>query len=81
MQSAGAVVGGRGRSDGEFVRQLTDLGIEYVDTLAAHVADYAAFSISPEEYVDRYYDGHYTASGNHFFGFAIKPALLGWLGD
>ncbi len=72
---------GRPRPDAEFVRQLTELGIEHVDTLAAHVEDYAAFSITPEEYVDRYYAGHYTAAGNHFFGFAIKPALLGFLGD
>jgi hypothetical protein len=72
---------GRVRPDGEFLHRLTDLGIEYVDTLAAHVSDYAAFSITPEEYVNRYYYGHYTTTGNHFFAFAIKPALLSWLGE
>lgn len=70
---------GHSRPDSYFVGQLDELGITYVDSLAAHLADYSAFSIGPDEYVDRYYYGHYTPAGNHFFGYAIREPLLDWL--
>lgn len=70
---------GRSRPDIHFVSELDASGIEYVDSLAAHRTDYSAFSIGPDEYIDRYYAGHYTSAGNHFFGFAIREPLLAWL--
>jgi hypothetical protein len=70
--------GGR-RPDEEFVRQLDERQIDYVDSLAGHVADYAAFSIQPDEYVARYYDAHYTPGGNHWFAYFVKPAIVRWL--
>ena len=70
---------GEARPDEEFVRGLGDLGIEYVDSLSAHRADYAAFSITPDEYRRRYYNGHYTPSGNHLFAFMVKPTFIRWL--
>lgn len=75
---ADACRGGR-RPDEEFVRQLDEQRIEYVDSLAGHVADYAAFSIQPGEYVARYYDAHYTPGGNHWFAYFVKPAIVRWL--
>ncbi|HZC26463.1 MAG TPA: hypothetical protein VE287_05525, partial [Actinopolymorphaceae bacterium] len=53
--------------------------IEYLDSLAGHVDDYAAFSITPKDYVRRYYESHYTPAGNHFFAFFVKPAVVRWL--
>jgi hypothetical protein len=70
---------GRPRSDAAFVRQLAEAGFDHVDSLAAHVADYAAFSVSPEAYVDRLYNGHYTPAGNHCFAFMVKPDIVRWL--
>jgi hypothetical protein len=72
---------GKPRPDAEFRMQLDHLGIAYVDSLAAHVADFAAYSITPHAYVDRHYvgGGHYSPAGNHSFAFAVKPAFLRWL--
>lgn len=80
---AGAVAdacAGRPRADDTFVRGLDDLGIDYVDGLAAHQRDFAAFSLTPTDYVARYFHGHYTPAGNHFFAMDVaKPALIDWL--
>ena len=54
-------------------------GITFVDTLTSHVADYAEFSLSPDHYVGRLYNGHYTPAGNLFFAFAIKDPVVRWL--
>lgn len=53
--------------------------IRFVDSLPAHVAEFDSFKLSAKEYVDRYYIGHYTPSGNHFFAYAIKNAIRDWL--
>ncbi|MEQ7004822.1 hypothetical protein ABN028_01360 [Actinopolymorpha sp. B17G11] len=72
---------GKPRPDAEFVTLLDDLGIAYVDSLTMHVADYAAYTTTPEEYIDRHYidGGHYSPAGNHYFAFAVKPAFVRWL--
>ncbi|GAB3750994.1 SGNH/GDSL hydrolase family protein [Microlunatus parietis] len=80
---AGAVAdacAGLPRADQDFVRRLDDLGIDYVDGLAAHQRDFEAFSLTPTDYVDRYYCGHYTPAGNHFFAMNVaKSAMIDWL--
>lgn len=72
---------GKPRPDAEFVTLIDDLGITYVDSLAMHVADFAAYTTTPDEYIDRYYigGGHYSPAGNHWFAFAVKPAFVSWL--
>jgi hypothetical protein len=67
------------RPDQEFVDWLRDQGIQFVDVLEKHRADFLAFHVAPRAYVDRYYIGHYNPLGNHFFAFAIKDAVVGWL--
>jgi len=47
--------------------------------LQKHVEEFRTFRLSPEEYVKRYYVGHYSPKGNHFFAFAIKDAVVRWL--
>jgi hypothetical protein len=70
---------GQPRPDEVFVDFLKDNDIRFVDVLAKHVEDFRAFNLSPREYVNRYYIGHYKPLGNHFFAFAIKDALVDWL--
>jgi len=62
-----------------FKNHLKSRGIPLVDSLPAHVAEFDTFKLSAKEYVDRYYIGHYTPRGNHFFAYAIKDPLRNWL--
>ena len=58
-----------------FKDHLKARGITLVDSLPAHVAEFDTFKLSAKEYVDRYYIGHYTPRGNHFFAYAVKDAI------
>jgi hypothetical protein len=62
-----------------FKEHLAAKGIPYTDSLPFHVAEYDTFKLSAKEYVDRYYIGHYTPRGNHFFAYAIKDSIRDWL--
>jgi hypothetical protein len=70
---------GRPRLDQYFVDFLNREQVPYVDGMQKHVDDFAAFSIPPDQYVKRYWHGHYGPAGNLFFAFAIKNELLDWL--
>ena len=50
--------------------------LDYVDLLEAHAADYKAFDLTPEEYVKRFYVGHYNPDGNAFTARAIREAVV-----
>ena len=67
------------RFDQPFVDYLRESAFPFVDTLESHIEDFAWFGCSPEEYVTRYYIGHYNPRGNHFFAFAVKDAIVAWL--
>ena len=67
------------RFDQEFVDFLERKGLTCVDLMAAHVDDYARFNTSVEDYLERYYIGHYNPLGNHFLAFAIKDRLVDML--
>ena len=62
-----------------FQEQLADSGIRVIDTLPTHVAEYDTYKMSAKDYVDRYYIGHYTPRGNHFFAYAVKDPIREWL--
>tara|TARA_Y100000310_G_scaffold132684_1_gene131659 strand:- start:150 stop:509 length:360 start_codon:yes stop_codon:yes gene_type:complete len=70
---------GHPRFDRLFLDFLEEGGFEYVDSLQRHQEDFATFRGSAEEYVGRYYIGHYSPRGNHFFAFAVKDAIVEWL--
>jgi len=70
---------GQPRKDGDFVRALKETKTAYVDVLEKHVRDFRSFRLTPEEYTKRYYIGHYSPAGNHFFAFAIKDDVVAWL--
>ncbi|MCC6491137.1 MAG: SGNH/GDSL hydrolase family protein [Candidatus Hydrogenedentes bacterium] len=64
------------RWDQPFVDFLREKALPVVDLMEAHTADYAQFSISVEEYLKRYWIGHYNPLGNHFTAFALKNNLV-----
>ena len=63
------------RFDQPFVDFLKK-NLPFVDLMEAHLSDFAQFSIPIEEYLKRYYIGHYTPRGNFFSAFAIKDKLV-----
>ncbi len=67
------------RIDQEFVDFLDREGLPYIDTMAAHIADYENFNTSTAEYFKRYYVWHYKPAGNFFQAFAIKDRLVDML--
>jgi hypothetical protein len=44
-----------------------------------HQEDYKVFKLSVEDYMQRYFIGHYNPAGNHFFAFSIKDTIVKWL--
>ena len=70
---------GQQRFDQSFVDFLVKKNIPFVDTLEKHVEDFKSFNLSPIDYCKRYYIGHYSPKGNHFFAFAIKDEIVEWL--
>jgi len=70
---------GMPRPDATFVDFLKQNHIRFMDARAKHAEDYKAFNLSPQDYVRRYYIGHYKPQGNHFFAFAVKDAIVEWL--
>ena len=74
-----AALNGEPRFDQSLIDYLDRNEVPYVDALQSHVDDYRSFRVSPQEYIDRFYVGHYNPMGNHFFAFAVKDAIVDWL--
>ncbi|UCD30470.1 MAG: SGNH/GDSL hydrolase family protein [Planctomycetota bacterium] len=70
---------GKPRQDRQFIDELNNTRIRYVDILPKHVEDFKKFNLTPKQYGRHYYIGHYKPSGNHFFAFAIKNEIVDWL--
>ena len=51
----------------------------YVDLREHHLAEFRKFGLSPRDYVNRYYIGHYSPAGNFFCAMAIKNKIVRWL--
>lgn len=64
------------RFDQEFIDFLQRKRLPYVDLLEAHKADFAQFNTGIEEYLKRYYMGHYKPLGNLFTAFSLKRQLV-----
>ncbi len=67
------------RYDQDIVDYLEQKGIRYFDMNQIHVEDFKQFNLSLDEYLKRYFIGHYSPSGNHFFAFSIKNVIVDWL--
>ncbi len=64
------------RFDQPFVDFMKEKGLPFVDLMEAHRRDFDQFQITPEQYVKRYWVGHYNPRGNFSQAFAIKDKLV-----
>ena len=74
-----AVHNGKPRYNQEFIDFLKKENIPFIDFVDVHLKDFKSFGISIEEYMKRYFVGHYSPVGNHFCAFSIKDTLVDWL--
>ncbi|SHF04124.1 hypothetical protein SAMN03080594_102415 [Arenibacter palladensis] len=74
-----AMVNGEKRYDQEMIDFINNNGYAYFDMNEVHHDDFKKFNLSLDEYMDRYFIGHYNPSGNHFFAYAIKDKIVDWL--
>ena len=64
------------RFDQSLLDFLNEKGLPYVDLMEAHGRDFAQFNLTVDEYIRRYWIGHYNPLGNFFQAFAIKDKLV-----
>jgi hypothetical protein len=67
------------RFDREIVEFLEESDIKYIDMNLVHVEDFKSFNLSINDYFKRYFIGHYSPAGNHFFAYSIKDRIVEWL--
>jgi len=67
------------RYDQPIVDYLKSNRICYFDMNLVHVEDYKCFNLTLDGYMDRYFIGHYSPAGNHFFAYSIKNSIVEWL--
>lgn len=70
---------GGARYDREIVDFLKQNNINHVDMNLMHVEDFKNFNLSVDDYFKRYFIGHYSPAGNHFFAYSIKDRIVEWL--
>ena len=69
----------KARYDQAIVDFLREHRFRYFDMNLVHVEDYKNFRIPFDQYMKRYFIGHYSPAGNHFFAYAIKDTIIDWL--
>ena len=69
----------RPRYDQSIVDHLQEKRMLYFDMNVVHQRDYASFRLPIEDYLKRYFIGHYNPTGNHFFAYSIKNTIVDWL--
>lgn len=69
----------KSRYDREIVEYLQEKQLRYFDMNLLHAEDYKDFIVSIEDYLKRYFIGHYSPAGNHFFAYSIKDKIVEWL--
>jgi hypothetical protein len=73
------LLNGESREEQEIVDYLESEKFNYFDMNLVHVEDYKSFNLTISEYYKRYFIGHYSPSGNHFFAYSIKDRIVEWL--
>jgi len=58
---------------------LQEKKIRFLDSMDKHLEDFKTFKLTPDQYMNRYYIGHYNPKGNHFFAYAVKDEFVNWL--
>lgn len=67
------------RYDQEIVDFLEENEFNVFDMNLVHCEDYKSFNLSVDDYCKRYFIGHYSPAGNHFFAYALKDRMVDWL--
>jgi len=67
------------RYDQEIVDFLKENQFMVFDMNLVHCQDYKSFNLSPSAYMKRYFIGHYSPAGNHFFAYSLKDRIVDWL--
>lgn len=67
------------RYDQEVVDFLEENNFLYFDMNLVHVRDYKCFKLPLDAYMKRYFIGHYSPAGNHFFAYSVKNEIVKWL--
>ena len=67
------------RYDQEIVDFLQEHNFTFFDMNLVHCEDFKSFNLSVKDYFKRYFIGHYSPAGNHFFACAIKDKVVDWL--
>lgn len=67
------------RYDQEIVDFLQEKKFLVFDMNVVHQEDYKSFNLTPNDYLKRYFIGHYNPAGNHFFAYSIKEHVVDWL--
>jgi hypothetical protein len=70
---------GKPRYDQVIVDFLTEQRLRFFDMNVVHVQDFKSLNIPFDQYLKRYFIGHYNPAGNHFFAYAIKNTVVDWL--
>jgi len=73
------LLSGDSRYDREIVEFLNESDFNYIDMNLKHVEDFKSFNLSVNDYFKRYFIGHYSPAGNHFFAYSIKGRIVDWL--
>lgn len=73
------MVRGEARYDQEVMDYIKENNFRFFDMNKVHLEDYKKFNLSMDEYMERYFIGHYKPAGNHFFAYAIKDKIIEWL--
>lgn len=51
----------------------------YFDMNEVYAEDFKDFNLSWNEYMKRYFIGHYKPAGNYFFAYSIKDKIVDWM--
>ena len=70
---------GDARYDQEIVDFLRENDYTVFDMNLVHCEDFKSFNLSPGDYFKRYFIGHYSPAGNHFFAYSLKDRVVDWL--
>jgi len=73
------LLSGGARYDREIVAFLDENDFNYIDMNIEHVEDFKSFNLTADDYFKRYFIGHYSPAGNHFFAYSIKDRIVDWL--
>jgi hypothetical protein len=68
--------GKKERYDQEIVDFLKAGSFNYFDMNLVHVEDFKSFKLSVDDYFNRYFIGHYSPAGNHFFAYSMKTKIV-----